>query len=259
MTQLSRGRRLGSVFSVRISDQERAFLELLQKKSGKGPRGLGPWLLWRALSGSPPPRGIAGARDDVGGTATSRRVILDLCGGSGSWSEPYRKAGYDVRIVDASRYIPGRAGNVARREPLDVRTFVPPKRVWGVLAAPPCTEFSIATNGRVGLGFGERDFVEGMACVNACMRIVLQCKPKWWALENPTGLLSRWLGVPADSWEPCDFGDPWTKKTSIWGDFQTPKRGPYVKPRGSAATRSTAAKRAITPPGFARAFFRANP
>ena len=27
-------------------------------------------------------------------------VILDLCGGTGSWSRPYRDAGYDVRIVD---------------------------------------------------------------------------------------------------------------------------------------------------------------
>jgi hypothetical protein len=26
--------------------------------------------------------------------------ILDLCGGTGAWSQPYREAGYDVEIVD---------------------------------------------------------------------------------------------------------------------------------------------------------------
>ena len=38
------------------------------------------------------------------------------------------------------------------------------------------------------------DFVDGLACVNACMRIVLTAAPQWWVLENPVGLLGRWLG-----------------------------------------------------------------
>lgn len=228
------------MFSVRVTDAERAQLERLQAAGG-GPRSLGPWLVWRATHGRPPPRerGTTGARADAD---VSRRVILDLCGGSGSWSRPYRSAGYAVRVVTLPTD--------------DVRVFVPPRRVWGVLAAPPCTEFSVATNGRVGK---PRDFVEGMAAVNACLRIVLQCKPRWWALENPTGLLARFLGRPAYGFEPYEFGDPWTKATSLWGEFQIPARGPFVTPRGSAATRSSAAARAVTPPGFARAFFEANP
>ena len=28
-----------------------------------------------------------------------RKIILDLCGGTGSWSAPYKQAGYDVRLV----------------------------------------------------------------------------------------------------------------------------------------------------------------
>ena len=27
------------------------------------------------------------------------RIILDLCGGTGAWSKPYKDAGYDVRLV----------------------------------------------------------------------------------------------------------------------------------------------------------------
>jgi hypothetical protein len=163
---------------------------------------------------------------------------LDLCAGSGAWSEPYAAAGYEVIRVTL---------------PDDVRTFATQADVWGVLAAPPCTEFSLAKNGQ------PRDFVAGMECVNACMRIVLQARPRWWALENPVGYLGRFLGTPRDTFEPCDFGDPWTKRTALWGDFALPVRGPFVAPTGSAMDRSTAAARAVTPPGFARAFFEANP
>ena len=27
------------------------------------------------------------------------KIILDLCGGTGSWSRPYKEAGYDVRLI----------------------------------------------------------------------------------------------------------------------------------------------------------------
>jgi hypothetical protein len=160
---------------------------------------------------------------------------LDLCAGTGAWSQPYVDAGYDVVRVDL---------------PDDVRTFVPPRNVWGVLAAPPCTEFSSAKNGQ------PRDLLAGMACVNACMRIVLQCRPRWWALENPGGgLLSRFLGRPRDVFEPHEYGHPWTKQTAIWGDFAIPKRGPFVVPtRGWGDDIG-----ARTPSGFARAFYGANP
>ena len=50
------------------------------------------------------------------------RVILDLCAGSGAWSNPYLEAGYDVRRVDL---------------PKDVRLLPYPGTVWGILAAPP--------------------------------------------------------------------------------------------------------------------------
>lgn len=259
--QPSKGRRRGDVFSVRVTADERAELECWQKQGG-GPRSLGRWLVWRALSirgrafdswkgttrssGYYPSSGSTGAARVV--PPPAERVILDLCAGTGAWSEPYFRAGYDVRCVELEVS--------AASFPYDVRTYVPPPNVWGVLAAPPCTEFSIARNGHPDL---ERDFVEGMACVNACMRIILQCKPRWWALENPTGKLGEFLGTPRDVFEPCDFGDPWTKRTALWGDFVLPVRGPFVEPTSSAMDRASARERARTPPGFARAFFDANP
>lgn len=246
MMQHSQERRRGSAFSIRLTPEERAELES-RRAAHPGPRGLGPWLIWHALGTTrAPAKNPSRATRSRGETPVNERLILDLCGGSGAWSRPYFYAGYPVRVIDLS----------TPRVGVDVRTFVPPPDVWGVLAAPPCNQFSMASR----KSYDERDFVEGMACVNACMRIILQCQPKWWALENPKhGHLAKFLGRARDTWEPCDFGDPWTKMTSIWGSFVIPERGPFVKPRGSAMSRRTPAARAVTPSGFARAFMRANP
>lgn len=237
--QLSRGRRRGVNFTIRVSEEERRQLEELKDPNV----GLGPWLVHHALNDARRAREAVPPPAALPARAIGERLILDLCGGTGAWSAPYFYAGYEVLTITLPHFG-------------DVRTFTIDRPVHGILAAPPCTQFSMARNGHPRL---ERDLVEGMACVNACMRIVLQCRPKWWALENPAGLLGRFLGSPRDTFEPHHFGDAWTKRTCLWGDFAIPARGPFVKPTSSAMRRSTAAERAITPPGFARAFFEANP
>ena len=153
----------------------------------------------------------------------------------------------------------------------DVRYFNPPADVHGVLAAPPCTMFSLArTRAKI-----PRDFDQGMEVVSACLKIIWNVKPAWWALESPVGHLRRFLGKPALTFKPCDYGDPYTKRTDLWGYFKSPKLSPVevVKPKGrvEGGTRDWSfAKRgrdgmtrqevrAMTPAGFARAFFEANP
>lgn len=47
----------------------------------------------------------------------SNKIILDLCGGTGSWSKPYKEAGYDVRNItlpefDVLTYEPIRGGGI---------------------------------------------------------------------------------------------------------------------------------------------------
>jgi hypothetical protein len=274
MSQQSRGNRQGVNFSIRLSPAERAELEALCAHD-HGPRNLGPYLVWSAkqrasgvraalprrralpeLGALPAPAALP-TRAALPARAAlpppkHARIILDLCAGSGSWSKHYEADGYDVRRVTWPAS--------------DVRTYQIPKGVvWGVLAAPPCTEFSLAKNGH------DRDFLEGMSCVNACLRIVQQASPQWWALENPVGLLSRWLGRPALVFEPYEFGDPWSKQTALWGSFEAPTTGPHVQPIDGGGplcslcypsdprTCSSADHRAITPGGFARAFFEANP
>lgn len=181
-----------------------------------------------------------------------KRIVLDLCGGSGSWSKPYSETGYDVRLVT----LPDQ----------DVKTYSPPDSCHGVLAAPPCTMFSLArTRAKT-----PRDFDSAMEVVAACLRIIWATKPKFWALENPRGLLRNFLGRPAFSFEQWQFGDCGIKPTDIWGYFNYPQKRTNIRPDGltqkfpngrinAKGWSGSAEKRAVTPQGFAKAFFEANP
>lgn len=186
-------------------------------------------------------------------------LILDLCGGTGSWSKPYREAGYEVIVVDPDA--PEIAG--CRVERADVRTWVPPARVHGILAAPPCTHLA-GSGARWWKQKGEGALVEGLSVVDACLRIVWRLRPAWWALENPVGRLARYLGHAQLIFDPWEYGHPTIKRTCLWGEFRIPERTPVEPTRGQAVWRmgpspDRARLRSITPPEFADAFFRANP
>ena len=184
------------------------------------------------------------------------RIILDLCGGSGAWSRLYRLTGYTVLLVDPESPRPE-----AIRE--DVRLFIPPEQVHGVLAAPPCTHFA-GSGARWWKEKGVRSLLDGLSIVDACLRIIARTNPVWWALENPVGRLVHFLGPPALTFNPCDYGDPWTKRTCLWGHFDHPWLNPVPPTQGSRLHRlgpspRRAALRSVTSRGFADAFYLANP
>lgn len=159
--------------------------------------------------------------------------------------------------------------------------------VYGILAAPPCTDFSLAKGNR------PRDLAGAMETVESCMRVIKYCQIygnlKFWALENPRGLLRQFLGKPAMTFEQWQWGDGMIKPTDIWGYFNPPV--PTVRERPAALVNKhkyanshgvllsnpvcppecaeyvgrlngyqakRAAMRAITPAGFAVAFYKAN-
>lgn len=175
------------------------------------------------------------------------RIILDLCGGTGAWSKPYADAGYDVRNITL---------------PPDIRLCCPPLTAYGILAAPPCTHLS-GSGARWWAEKGERALLDALSLVDACLRFVAICRPAFWALENPVGRLIHYLGKPKMYFDPCDYGDPWTKKTCLWGNFNEPQKNP-IRPQkpnpiwNESPSGHRGRKRSITPPGFARAFFEAN-
>ena len=195
------------------------------------------------------------------GVLPHSRIILDLCGGTGSWSRPYREAGYDVRVYDIVEDI---LGHHPRVKDVRLLKYNRKETVHGILCAPPCTYLS-KVGARWWKEWGDGKLLEALSIVDACLRIVWAYKPAWWALENPAGRLRHYLGDPVFKFHPKDFGDPHTKLTYLWGEFNLPKRRPCV---GQVITnwvnkfpdsKGRSARRAITPPGFAEAFFRANP
>ena len=77
-------------------------------------------------------------------------------------------------------------------------------------------------------------------------------------------LLRRFYGDPTLIFNPCDYGDPYTKKTLLWGRFTVPRKRPVEPTLGSKMHLLPPSKdrwklRSATPPGFAQAFFEANP
>jgi hypothetical protein len=182
-------------------------------------------------------------------------LILSLCDHSGAWSQPYVEAGYEVVRVDLQD-----GQDVRLMRHLD-------QRVHGILAAPPCDHFAVS-GARWWAGKGEQPLLDGLAVVDACLRTVAIHRPEWWALENPVGRLRDYLGPAKWSFQPCDFGDPWNKRTHLWGHFTPPcpivsarAREPVLATMGSRMHTMIRDKnrRSQTPAGFAQAFFESNP
>lgn len=217
----------------------------------------------------------------------NEKIILDLCGGTGSWSKPYKDAGYDVRIITLPDYnvadcwITGdklRFRKQVWKKDGGEYTDIELSKMYGVLAAPPCTMFSVArTTAKL-----PRDLIGAMRTVNACVEIIQKIQMhktlSFWALENPRGHLRKFLGKPPFSFTHWQFEESIREKpTDIWGNFNIPvakyKTRPTIspgersrtwgnpgadKPIGYEHITERAALRAITPKGFAEAFYKAN-
>lgn len=201
------------------------------------------------------------------------KVIISLFDDTGNWSAPYREAGYRVIQVDLAHGV-------------DILTDALPhvmaeasegKRAWGVLAAPPCTHFAssgawkwkekenmIAPDG---LPFECDNLIEhAVSLVLTTLFIVELAQPEWWVLEQPVGRIRKLVpevGKPRLTFQPWWYGDPYTKKTLLYGNFNPNlKKTPVLPLYGSMAHQTSSSnkrKRSATPMGFARAFFHANP
>jgi len=136
------------------------------------------------------------------------KKILHLCADTGSDSYVFSMHGFEVIKVGVD---------------IGVQNFSCKEEIYGVFANPPCTEFSTARPS--GLA---RDPNKGMYLVDHCLRIIEECNPLFWVLENPArGVLRHYLGTPDYKYEPWWYGSPWTKQTSLWGSFCIPPRKYY--------------------------------
>lgn len=202
------------------------------------------------------------------------KTILSLFDYTGNWSSPYRRAGYNVIQQDIllgydifDHTIP--AANLDRVEGLHVH---------GILAAVPCTDFANsgarwwkAKAGQAAPYNGNNIQFENRleyftAMVSAVLLLVEWLSPAWWVIENPRGRIRQLvpeIGQAKLVFQPWQYGDPYTKETWLYGEFN-PKlpQNPVLPLYGSKMHRMSSAwqnERSETPRGFAMAFFMANP
>ena len=187
--------------------------------------------------------------------------LLSLFDLTGNWSAPYRNAGWNVVQVDKQ------AGD-------DILTWnykrYPKDYFGGILAAVPCTAY--ANSGA--RWFKQKDEDGTTEYFNQITRKTLEIieyfRPglRFWVIENPVGRIAKCVPEIAkyrlSIFNPCDFGDPYTKKTVLYGWFNPLFVKNAVKPtEGSKMHRlppgpQRANLRSETPMGFSKAFFNAN-
>jgi len=178
------------------------------------------------------------------------KVIYDLCGGTRAWSKPYKDAGYDVRVITLPDY--------------DIRKYILPfpHFAYGILFAPPCTVWA-NSGARWWKDRTPNEILEAVEVLMAGIRIIWETGPIFWAIENPVGKMRKLLGEPRLIFNPCDYGDNYTKKTLLWGKFNIPWMHKVEPTEGSKMHRLPPGEkrteiRSITPQGFAQAFYEAN-
>lgn len=201
-----------------------------------------------------------------------RKLILHLCADIGSDSKPYAERPDEYEVIRVGKEI-------------GVENYTPPNGVYGIIANPPCTMFSIArTKAKT-----PRDLRQGMVAVQHCLRIIWECQYKietdsqrnpplaFWAIENPGSGMLRWfLGQPRFEYCQSEYGQIFTKRTALWGHFNIPRR-PFMETvirdgvRSLGRTYSPLTRearkgndgdggfKASCPPLFAKAFFESNP
>jgi hypothetical protein len=92
--------------------------------------------------------------------------------------------------------------------------------VW---ASPPCNAFSIASSNSywryendVLMPTKEMTLVF-MSLVFKSLSLIEQLNPDWWFMENPRGILPRFIGEPSGLVTYCQYGETYMKPTYLWG------------------------------------------
>lgn len=143
------------------------------------------------------------------------------------------------------------------------------------MAAPPCTDFTIACNRLWKQKDSDGRTANSLSIVYSILDIIKKCKPNFYVIENPIGRLKNYLGKPKIIYCYSQFGCEYQKKVCLWGEFIPPLpiySGTYVKELAKANENDfynlpidykadhnkRAAKRSVTYLGFAYAFYEAN-
>jgi hypothetical protein len=185
------------------------------------------------------------------------KIILSLFDFSGRWSDPYRNAGYTVHQIDIKH----------GKDILEYDYSIP--EVYGILAAPPCTDFALSGSRFFKQKDSDGRTAKSVELVYKMIEIIEYHNPHFWVVENPMSRIHKLvpeLGNIKYKFHPYHHGDPYQKMTWLYGKFNEPERN-EVEPTEGRIIYKVGGKqgekgkefRSMTPPGFAQAFFQANP
>ena len=178
--------------------------------------------------------------------------------------KPWAKAGYLCYCIDLA-HPPGetREGNIIKVG-IDVRQWMPPRGELAFVACfTPCTDVAVS---------GARWF-KGKGLYKLATAIELfawsagfcEAGDCPYLIENPISTISTYWRKPDYTFDPCDYGDPYTKKTCLWtgGGFVMPPKNRVEPVEGSKMhllppSEDRQDKRSETPMGFANAVFESN-
>lgn len=207
------------------------------------------------------------------------KTLISLFDYTGNWSRPYKEAGWNVirHDIKLGQDIFSDTVPAAVEDSVEFGPYAD-----GIIAALPCTDFA----GSGARWWEEKDAAPGpwhkdvpfdsltdvSVTMAHCVLLVvdLLLKPEgFWTVENPVGRLHRLvpeMGKPKMYFNPTDFGHPYTKRTALYGNFNTNLQktfalnlfGSEMWARYGGKSERTKAARSVTPEGFARAFFEAN-
>ena len=189
-----------------------------------------------------------------------RPCILSLFDYSGNWPKPFKENGYDVIQIELKLGI-----DILE---LKSKDDIISDNIVGILAAPPCTDFAGSGAQYWKAKDADGRTAKSLELIDKTLEIISWYPNlKFWALENPVGRLQKLRPTLGNPWyfQPHWYGDPWTKKTGLWGKFNkdlpknevAPDPNSWIMKLGGKSER-TKELRSMTPPGFARAFYEAN-
>lgn len=189
------------------------------------------------------------------------KAALFLCNRTLAMPQPWADVGVECWALDIA---PLGVHDGIRQIRGDVCHFVPPPLDWVFACAfPPCTDLAVS-GARWFQDKGLAALIRALQVIESC-RVILESLGCPWFLENPVSTLSTYWRKPDHTFDPCDYGDPYTKKTCLWtgGGFVMPGKQPVEPTQGSKMhllppSDERAALRSETPPGFAKAVFVAN-
>lgn len=225
-------------------------------------------------------RALEQGRDPAMVAANSQKIVLSLFDLTGSWSLPWEQAGYQVYrfdIQDEGTYEDPETGeerkigdvhNMSTEFFNDLFGSFDGLDVHAVLAACPCTDFAVSGARHFAAKDADGRTVSSVQLVQKTLQVIEYFKPAVWAIENPVGRIERLGGLPPWrlSFDPNHLGDPYTKKTLLWGRFNAdlpvapvePTEGSKMHRLYGGKSMATKNARSATPEGFAYGFFMAN-